>query len=146
MTSLKINLRFLEMQFKPQEADREAAWELYIELLTRVSTQYLEPEHGDESTALESVHSLFDLTRNIIKKHGRDCAEFTKIAVVVLNQLVRPFTTKWHKESLRGSFSNASKCKKFRIELNELQKQLRIYTRMLADMASVEDLTSLEAK
>jgi len=32
----------------------------------------------------------------------------------------------------------------FRNELEELQKVLRIYTKMLADMAGVEDLTELE--
>ena len=38
MTSLKIKTLFLEMDFKPQEADRAVAWDLYIELLTRITT------------------------------------------------------------------------------------------------------------
>jgi len=46
MTSLKINASFLEMEWKPQDADKDAAWELYIEMLTRIATQYLQPEHG----------------------------------------------------------------------------------------------------
>jgi hypothetical protein len=33
----------------------------------------------------------------------------------------------------------------FRAELSALQKDLRNYTRLLADMADVEDLTDLEA-
>ena len=33
---------------------------------------------------------------------------------------------------------------RFRTELEQLQKVLRIYTRMLAEMASVENLTELE--
>ncbi len=144
MTSLKINLKFLEMEWTPKEADKNAAWELYIEMLTRISTQYLEPEHGDEETALQSIFSLFDLTRNIIKSHGRGCMEFSKIAVIVLNQKIRPFTAKWHKESIAGVFHDKEKCKIFRQELGELQKELRKYTKMLADMAGVEDLTSLE--
>lgn len=144
MTSLKINLKFLEMEWSPQEADKNAAWELYIEMLTRVSTQYLEPEHGDEETALKSIYSLFDITRNIIKTHGRDCAEFAKIAIIVLNQKIRPFTAKWHKESVAGAFKDEDKCKVFRKELDELQKELRKYTKMLAGIASVEDLTALE--
>ena len=144
MTSLKINLKFLEMEWTPQEADRDAAWELYIEMLTRVSTQYLKPEHGDELTALQSIYRIFALTRDIIKSHGRDCIEFTKIAVVVLNQIIRPFTAKWHRASLAGSFENEETRKQFRNELNNLQLILRKYTKMLADMAGVEDLTELE--
>ena len=144
ITSLKINLKFLEAEWTPNKSDKDAAWELYIELLTRVATQYLGPKHGDEKTALESIHSLFELTRNTIKNHGRKCMEFTKVAIVVLNQIIRPFTAKWHKESTAGGFKDPEKCKLFRDELSQLQKDLRIYTKMLADIASVEDLTTLE--
>lgn len=144
MTSLKINLKFLEMEWSPKEPDKNAAWELYIEMLTRVSTQYLDPLEGDEKAALESIHQLFGLTRIIIKHHGRDCLEFTKLAIIVLNQIIRPFTAKWHKESKAGAFDVPGKCHEFREELKGLQKNLRIYTKMLADMASVEDLTDIE--
>ena len=144
MTSLKITTPYLQMEFKPQEADKDAAWELYIELLTRITTQPLPTEHGDEKIALDSIYSLFSLTRSIIKSHKRGCIEFTKIAIVVLNQVVRPFTAKWHKISIKKGFGNADTCKDFRKELIELQKQLCIYTKMLADIAGVEDLTNLE--
>lgn len=143
MTSLKIKTSFLEMNWEPKEKDKDAAWELYIELITRTTTQYLPPSVGDEKTALESIYSIFNLTRTVIKNNGRDCIEFTKIAVVVLNQIVRPFTAKWHIVSLNGGFQNKDKCDKFRTELEELQKKLRIYTKMLAEMAGVEDLTEL---
>jgi hypothetical protein len=144
MTSLKINLKFLEMEWEPKEPDKDAAWELYIELLTRITTQYLQPEEGDEKTALESVHKIFDLTRTTIKKHKRDCIEFTKIAILVLNQIIRPFTAKWHREMLAGVFEKEEKRREFRDELRPLQVKLRNYTKMLADMAGVEDLTTLE--
>ena len=42
-------------------------------------------EDGMEKTALGSVYSLFPITREIIKCNGRGCAEFTKLAIVVLN-------------------------------------------------------------
>ena len=68
MNSLKISVPYLQMEWKPQEADKDAAWELYIELLTRITTQPLLMEHGDEKTSLESIYSLFGLTRHIIKR------------------------------------------------------------------------------
>lgn len=145
MTSLKINAPFLEMEWKPSDYDKNAAWELYIELLTRITTQHLPPDHGDEETALKSIYSLFGLTREVIKRQGRHCIEFTKIAVIILNQIVRPFTAKWHKLSIEKAFSDHKQCKTFRKELTELQVVLRTYTKMLADMAGVEDLTSLES-
>jgi hypothetical protein len=48
LSSLKIKAGFLEGEFAPRDPDRDAAWELYIELLTRVTTQYLSPEDGDD--------------------------------------------------------------------------------------------------
>ena len=144
MTSLKIKTPFLEADWRPKDEDKNAAWELYIELLTRIATQPLPKEHGDEATALESIYKLFSLTREIIKKHGRECIEFTKIAIVVLNQIVRPFTAKWHKEMIANAFADSQKCDEFRKELLELQTTLRYYTKMLSDMAGVEDLTELE--
>lgn len=144
MTSLKISAPFLEMEWNPAEPDKDAAWELYIELLTRITTQPLSEEDGDAETALQSVYSLFDLTRSIIKSHGRDCREFTKIAIVVLNQIIRPFTAKWHKALVTGEIKKTESCKEFRGELNDLQLKLRIYTKMLSEMAGVEDFTNLE--
>lgn len=144
MTGLKIKAPFLEAEWQPKDVDKDAAWELYIELLTRIATQYLEPEHGDEKTALESVHALFGLTRDVIKRKGRHCIEFTKIAIVVLHQVIRPFTAKWHRLSLQGAFQDKKQCKRFRDELSALQVLLRTYTKMLGDMANVEDLTELE--
>lgn len=144
MTSLKISVPYLEMEWKPQDADRTAAWELYVELLTRITTQPLPAADGDEATALASVHALFPLTREVLKRSGRDCTEFAKIAVVVLNQVVRPFTAKWHRLSLGNAFESPKGRKEFRRELAELQPRLRAYTKMLADMAGVEDLTGLQ--
>ena len=144
MTSLKIKTPFLDMEWKPQDEDKNAAWELYIELLTRVATQPLPAEHGDEETALTSVYKLFGLTREIIRRNGRYCIEFTKIAIVVLNQVIRPFTTKWHKLSLAGAFKDSKQTDIFRKELSALQENLKKYSKMLADMAGVEDLTEIE--
>ncbi|MCW8932061.1 MAG: hypothetical protein OQL19_17735 [Gammaproteobacteria bacterium] len=144
MTSLKIKTPFLDMEWMPQDEDKSAAWELYIELLTRITTQQLHEAHGDEQTALSSIYSIFGITRDVMKNNGRHCIEFTKIAVVVLNQVVRPFTAKWHRLATKGCFDNPDKCLEFRAELEDLQRILRIYTKMLADMAGVEDLTELE--
>ena len=144
MTSLKIKAPFLDMEWKPQDEDKDAAWELYIELLTRIATQPLPTEYGDEETVLTSVYNLFGLTREIIRRYGRHCIEFTKIAIVVLNQIIRPFTSKWHKLSQEGVFKDEKQCKKFREELNDLQEKLKTYSMMLADMAGVEELTNLE--
>jgi hypothetical protein len=41
LTSLKVKTPVLEMNWEPADADKDAAWDLYVELLTRISTQRL---------------------------------------------------------------------------------------------------------
>lgn len=144
MLSLRINLRFLEMEWEPREPDRDAAWQLYVELLTRITVAPLPTGVGDESAALTSVYKLFGMTRATIKYQGRDCQEFAKIAILVLNQIIRPFTTKWHRLAQDGAFECPLQCESFRAELEGLRHQLVRYEGMLAEMAGVENLTELE--
>lgn len=144
LDSLKINAEFLEVELSFNKADKKAAWEMYVELLTRITTQHLAPDHGDEKTALDSVYSLFKITRGILRQYGPESIEFAKIAIVVLNQIIRPFTAEWHKKSLAGAFDDPDECLLFRKQLSELQLKLRNYTKLLSDIAGVEDLTALE--
>lgn len=73
LTNIKINVKFASLEFKMNTIDKDAAWEMYVELITRILTQNLEYEDGDEKTALDSVYSLFPTTRDILKKNGREC-------------------------------------------------------------------------
>lgn len=145
LQSLKITIPFLEAEWQPTAVDQQAAWELYIELLTRVATQPLNTFEGKEDAALTSIHSLFPTTREILKSKGRECEKFSKIAIVVLNQIVRPFTAKWHPLSEQEAFKDSAHRAEFRNDLITLQRQLRQYTQLLADIAEVEDLTDMEA-
>ncbi|WP_330960433.1 hypothetical protein [Photobacterium sp. 53610] len=94
LSKVKLKGPFLDMEWQPKEADKNAAWELYIELATRVTSQPLIEQYGNEESALKSIYSIFDITRTVIKNNGRGCTEFTKVAIIILNQVFRPFTTK----------------------------------------------------
>ena len=144
LEKVRLNLSVVHLEVSFQEADKNAAWELYVEMLTRIVTQPLPSNVGDEETALDSVYSLFPTTREILRRRGRGTIQFSKVAIPVLNQVVRPFTAKWHRESLTGAFADESKLAEFRNELRFLQVDLRNYNRMLAAIAGVEDLTDLE--
>lgn len=144
LESLKINSYFLNVEFSLKDADRLAAWEMYTELITRVTTQYLKPDEGDEEATLKSVYTLFDTTRQIIKRNGPGCIEFTKVAVVILNQVLRPFTAKWHKRFLSEEKLTAAERQSFRQELEGVQEHIRNYTGLLSEFAGVENLLELE--
>lgn len=143
LENVRLNLSAVQLEVSFKDADKDAAWDLYVEMLTRIVTQPLPLESGDEKASLESVYSLVPTTRDILRHHGRSAIQFSKVAVPVLNQIIRPFTAKWHKESLAGAFDDESKRTLFREELDGLQAELRNYSRMLAEIASVEDLTDL---
>ena len=142
-SEIKLSAGFAEVVFSPTDDDQTAAWELYVELLTRVSTQPLSDEDGDETAALSSIYNLFDITRGILREKGRRAENFTKISIIILNQIIRPFTSKWHGKMLKDAFHNPKECALFRKELSVLQGKLIQYARMLADIAMVEDLTEM---
>ncbi|MBL4623591.1 MAG: hypothetical protein JKY42_00345 [Flavobacteriales bacterium] len=143
MTGLKLNLGFLETEWEPQIKDSEAAWEMYVELLTRIATQPLPDDSGIETTALDSVYSLFGITRDILRKYGKDSIGFAKIAIIILNQVLRPLTARWHKLSVEGAFQDPNQVSIFRSELQDLQANLQNYMGMLAEIAGVEEISAI---
>ena len=146
LEKVRLNAGILQADIVLRSADRDAAWEMYVEMLTRIVTQPLPEEAGDEKAALESVHELFPITRDILRRHGRHAVQFSKVAIPVLNQVVRPFTVKWHRRSRHGGFGDEAARGEFREDLRVLLADMRNYNRMLAEMACVEDLTDLEKR
>ncbi len=71
LEKVRLNLKAVQLEVSFQEADKDAAWELYVEMLTRIVTQPLPDESGDEQTALDSMYSLFPTTREILRRRGR---------------------------------------------------------------------------
>ena len=123
---INLNLKFLNVELVINNYDKEAAWLMYVELITRVTTQPLEDDSGIEEAALKSVYNMFELTRNVLKEKGRKAETFTKVAIIILNQKIRPFTSKWHREFEKNNSLSKEKCGEFRTELKELQKILPI--------------------
>lgn len=137
--SINVKLPFFEMEFEPQPDDRALAWAMYVELVTRITTQPLGDSEGDEESALESIHSFFSATRDILKEYGRKCPKFTGIAICVLNKEIRPFAAKWHQLSRKGTLNTDDGKSLFRSELKNLQLILRYYAKTLSQIADVED-------
>ena len=146
LEKVRLGPAWANVEISFNQSDQDAAWELYVEMLLRVVTQPLPSEGGDESTALSSIYALFPVTREILRRRGRHAISFSKVAIPVLNQIVRPFTTKWHPQSLKGTLGDKEKRHEFRRDLESLQRDLRNYNRLLAQIAGVEDLTDLEMR
>lgn len=117
--------------WEPAPADQHAAWEMYVELRTRISTQPLHYLSGDEGSALDSLHALFQVVRILQKKHG--AAAFTVCSLItgVLNTDIRPLTAQWHKHKLEGKLRPEDPRREFRTELIVLQAWLQFFQRLL---------------
>jgi hypothetical protein len=114
----------------PASDDRHAAAKLHTQLASRISTQRLPYLDGIEKTALDSLYSLFETTRQIAEKHPEGY-HFDAIVWHVLNTHLRPFTRKWHRESVRGSLSALDATDQFRADLRVLQGVLVELDRLL---------------
>jgi hypothetical protein len=122
------------------DADRRGAWEFYIELASRIATQPLEDEEGVELTALQSIADLFGVGRQIMRAAGPDAGAFATLLLALLNHRVRYFTAPWHKRREEGRLADPAMAGRFRVELRELQSDLRIAADLFALMAGVPPL------
>jgi hypothetical protein len=161
--SLSLGLPFglgsMSGTWEPDEQEQKAAWEMYVELITRTSIEELAEEEGSVREALSSLYTLFGTTREILRKYGPAVAKpkggdlsFGLIAVTVLNKVLRPLLTRWHPEladyeSHRPpdaspiAYERAwPRAAELRSDLNEVRRSLRTYAGYLAEVAEVPPL------
>ncbi len=110
---IRVNLPHVgALNIEVTPVQRNAAWALYIELTTRVTVQPLEAHHGSIREALNSLYSLFEITRNVLKAAGPDVAKETDsvgaAALSILNERLRPFLTQWHTSFSKYELSQAT--------------------------------------
>jgi hypothetical protein len=102
--SIDLKLFSITGTWEPNDTERRAAWELYVELVTRVATVPL--EYGLLREALTSLYSLFSSARDILRRYGPEIAEPKRggepnlafLVVSMLNLTVRPTLSRWHPE------------------------------------------------
>lgn len=74
LETVSVSLRFGigSMAWKVDPTERQAAWSLYVELVTRIAVQPLEFDEGLVREAMNSLYSLFGTSREILKPAGPD--------------------------------------------------------------------------
>ncbi|MEU5429309.1 toll/interleukin-1 receptor domain-containing protein [Streptomyces olivoreticuli] len=90
----------------PSELERMAAFDLQVELATRIGVQELAPGSGSLREALGSLHAMFEFTRSTLRQYSIGLAADQPavkgvrtvhgIAYDLLNRTLRPFTSEWH--------------------------------------------------
>lgn len=157
---LKLPLVEIEGTWMPNENEQQAAWEMYVELITRIAVAELGPAEGFLREALSSLYSLFETTRNILRNYGPAVAtpqdsenlSFGYLAVAILNLVLRPLLSQWHPllsdyENKRGENvmpllheQNWDKAEELRQALNKTRLVLVDYANLLAQVAGVPSL------
>lgn len=98
--SVKLPFGIGGAEWEADPTERRAAWSLYVELVTRIAMQSLEVDQGLLREVLNSLYSLFGTTREILKEAGPNVGASREsvggIAIIVLNNGLRPFLSKWH--------------------------------------------------
>ncbi len=165
LASIKVSLSLpyigsIEGTWEPDESEKRASWEMYVELITRISVVELKPDEGLLREALTSLYSLFNTTRTILREYGPSIAKskgtgnlsFGYLAVAVLNGVLRPVLAKWHPllldyENTKPSSTSAveherqwEKGAELRQELNNIRRVLIEYANLLANVAGVPSL------
>ena len=141
-------------RWEADPTEQNAAWSLYVELVTRIAVQSLGSEQGLLREALNSLYTLFGTTREILKlagpKVGASRHSVGGIAIAVLNDGLRPFLTRWHPTleewevqrpanmSKKVHEQQWSEAVQMRQELTELRNDLEKYAIALAKIAGVE--------
>lgn len=151
--SLPFGLGSASWEADPTE--QNAAWELYVELVTRIAVQPLDAERGTVREALNSLYSLFGSTRDILRKAGPKVGASHEsvggIAIAVLNQGLRPFLSQWHPqlqawEARQDATISPQEHEKtwehepaVRAELEDLRQELETYAHALATISGVQE-------
>jgi len=158
--SFSINFLGLSGKWEIDDLQRKAAWEIYVELVTRVTVVELKEDEGILREALSSFYSLFGTTRDILKKYGPSIAvagnpsdiTMGHIAVRVLNRILRPLLAKWHPlledhEKKRPAHISITEHERqwkhaemLRTEIKEVRQKMIEYADVLAEVSQVSKL------
>lgn len=157
LTKVAVSLPFGlgKAEWTPDDAERRAAWSLYVELVTRVAVEGLPDERGLLREALASLYSLFPTTRAILREAGPSVGAAHPtvgwLAINVLNRGLRPFLATWHPlllewEAARPAghppnehereWDRHAECRE---ALGALREQLERYAEVLGQAAGVRD-------
>lgn len=162
--NVRLNLHVLEISgtWEPNDVERRAAWELYVELVTRVSAVPLQADLGLLREALTSLYSLFATTREVLRRHGPDVASpkptgqynLGYLAVAMLNFTIQPLLARWHpaledwehqRPTGRSRLEHEHACpaaKDLRTVLADAQQSLAAYAGLLATACGVPNLVA----
>jgi hypothetical protein len=152
LTEVKVTVPELtELTFAVSDEHRKVAWNIFIEIMTRIASQPLAAQEGLLREVLSSLYSMLLSIRELLKatipSHPTAGPTVEMFAFRMSNKELRPFLAKWHPELKRfeqatppqpeTAWEHNNVC---RGELKELQDRLVEYGRAFGKLADVKRL------
>jgi transcriptional regulator with XRE-family HTH domain len=146
--------------WEPNDEEKQAAWEIYVELVTRIPIAPLGHDEGILREALSSLYSLFPITRTILRNHSPAIAQghtgnnrsLSYLVICMLNTTLRPLLAKWHPllkayEETRPDAISVTQYEQqweryaeLREEISKVRKGLTAYAHVFAQIAEISSL------
>lgn len=156
LTELTVSVPHLtDLTFAVTPTNERVAWRLFVESVTRISSQRLEKDWGSVREALDSLYTLFISIRTILleaapTRRMTSIHTVEHLAISMLNLQMRPFMSKWHPRLARWEMEHPNApdsewpdndaC---RAELEQMRLGLLRYVHGLGELAGVSDVDSL---
>jgi hypothetical protein len=130
----------------------KAGWKIFVEVVSRISTQPLASDAGLLHEALQSLYTLVGLIREELKSMpptppaavGNETVE--RISLRLLNRHLRPFLAVWHPHMVerkqRGPENDASAAA-CRRELEEMRSRMMNDVRRLGELIGVQHVDEM---
>lgn len=132
-----------KLTLRPNNTDRQIAYQIWVELSTRKIGLDIELEDDVIVEIYNSWHEFFSVTRSLIKDvpvsrfRRKDTEKIIKLSIEVLNIGLRPHLTKWQAR-FRRWYENALEAEGNRdFSPQDLQKKHPRYSEMANDLIDV---------
>ena len=143
---MELELRVAQMSGRLEHNDRQGAWELYCELVSRRAV--CGPLTGEEGRfqgelvheSLDSVYAFFQRARELMKRYPgtktapSDEPNVSSIILWLLDGVLRPFLGRWH-----GRYRHWWSTTDPKLDPFERQAGFREYETLIADWSAVRE-------
>jgi hypothetical protein len=132
-----------KITLKPNLADRQVAYAIWVELSTRKIGLPIDVDHDVIEEIYDSWYEFFAVTRDLIKTipvskvRQKDTRQIVDLSIRVLNDGLRPHLTKWQAR-FRHWYERQSKTKEWETdEPQKIQRNFGQFDELSADMLAV---------
>lgn len=132
-----------KMKLRPNNTDRQVAYQVWVELSTRKIGLEIDLEHDVVSEIYDSWHTFFGVTRDLIKSvpvtkvTDKSTQKIINMSIAVLNEGLRPHLTRWQAR-FRGWYQHQmEQAERKGLEPQLVQREFPAYAELQADLLNV---------